>query len=50
MSHEALGDRFAYVPDGGTKLYSGKEDVLDALLTGVLQRKLVSYAYQGANY
>lgn len=46
--HEGLGDRFAYIPDGGTKLYTGKEDVLDALLTGVLQRKLVSYAYQGA--
>ncbi len=46
--HEALGDRFAYLPDGGTKIYTGKEDVLDAILTGVLQRKLVKYAYQGA--
>lgn len=41
-------DRIAYVPDGGTKIYRGKEDVLDALQTGVLLRKVVRYAYQGA--
>jgi hypothetical protein len=41
-------DRFAYVPDGGTKVYRGKEDVLDALQTGVLMRKIVRYAYRGA--
>lgn len=45
--HATFGDRFAYVPDGGTKIYDGKEDVLDALLTGVLQRNLVKYAYRG---
>ncbi len=44
---DTFGERFAYIPDGGTKLYSGKEDILDALLTGVLQHKLVTYAYQG---
>lgn len=42
-------DRFAYVPDGGTKLYRGKEDILDALQTGVLMRKVVRFAYQGAS-
>ncbi len=46
--HATFGDRFAYVPDGGTKIYVGKEDVLDALLTGVLQRNLVKFAYRGA--
>lgn len=46
--HATFGDRFAYIPDGGIKPYEGKDDVLDALLTGVLSRKLVRYAYQGA--
>src|SRR5262249_22266125 len=46
--HATLGDRFAYVPDGGTKAYEGKEDVLDALLTGVLSRRVVKFAYRDA--
>ncbi|HEU0033831.1 MAG TPA: transcriptional regulator [Kofleriaceae bacterium] len=46
--HANFGDRFAYVPDGGTKAYEGKEDILDALLTGVLSRRVVKYAYRGA--
>jgi proteasome accessory factor B len=46
--HASLGDRFAYVPDGGTKAYEGKEDILDALLTGVLSRRVVKFAYRGA--
>jgi predicted DNA-binding transcriptional regulator YafY len=46
--HETLGDRFAYVPDGGTKLYEGKEDILDALLTGVLSRRVVEFGYRDA--
>jgi predicted DNA-binding transcriptional regulator YafY len=46
--HTSLGDRFAYVPDGGTKAYDGKEDILDALLTGVLSRRVVRYAYRDA--
>jgi predicted DNA-binding transcriptional regulator YafY len=40
-------DRFAYVPDGGTKLYRGKEDILDALQTGVLLRRVIRFAYRG---
>ena len=47
--HATLGERFAYVPDGGTKAYAGKEDILDALLTGVLGRRVVRFAYRGAN-
>lgn len=46
--HATFGDRFAYVPDGGTKIYEGKEDVLDGLMTGVLGRRVISYAYQAA--
>ncbi|MGN6109663.1 MAG: helix-turn-helix transcriptional regulator [Kofleriaceae bacterium] len=44
--HATLGDRFAYVPDGGTKAYEGKEDILDALLTGVLSRRVIRFAYR----
>ncbi len=46
--HATLGERFAYIPDGGTKAYEGKEDVLDALLTGVLSRRVVRYGYRDA--
>jgi predicted DNA-binding transcriptional regulator YafY len=46
--HAAFGDRFAYIPDGGTKAYEGKEDILDALLTGVLSRRVVRFAYRDA--
>ncbi len=45
--HASFGERFAYIPDGGTKPYVGKDDILDALLTGVLSRKLVRFAYRG---
>lgn len=43
-----FGDRFAYVPDGGIKRYAGKEEVLDALQTGVLNHRLVRYGYRAA--
>lgn len=46
--HATFGERFAYIPDGGTKPNLGTDDVLDALLSGVLTRKLVRYAYRGA--
>jgi len=46
---DALRDRFAYVPDGGTKAYDDKEDVIDALQTGILSRKVVRFAYKGAS-
>jgi predicted DNA-binding transcriptional regulator YafY len=46
--HAAFGERFAYIPDGGTKAYEGKEDILDALLTGVLSRRVVRFAYRDA--
>jgi len=40
-----LGDRFPYMPDHGTKSYAGKEDIIDALQTGLFSRKLVRYRY-----
>jgi proteasome accessory factor B len=43
-----LRERIAYVPDGGTKAYDDKEDVIDALQTGILSQKVVRYAYKGA--
>jgi proteasome accessory factor B len=43
-----FGERFAYVPDGGTKAYDGQEEVLDALQTGVLNRRWVRYGYRAA--
>lgn len=41
-----MRDRIAYVPDGGTKAYADKEDVIDALQTGILSHKIVRYAYK----
>ncbi len=43
-----FGERFAYVPDGGTKPYVGQEELLDVLQTGVLNRRLVRYVYRAA--
>jgi predicted DNA-binding transcriptional regulator YafY len=44
--HASMRGLFAYVPDGGTKAYDGKEDIIDALQTGILSRKVVRYAYK----
>ncbi len=41
-----LRERFAYVPDGGTKAYDDKADIIDAIQTGILSRKVVRYAYK----
>lgn len=46
---EAYGDRFLYVPGGGARSYVGREDVIDALLTGVMLRLRVRYTYVAAN-
>lgn len=40
-----FGERFVCLPDGGTKTYRGKEDILDALFTGVIRRGCVQYRY-----
>lgn len=46
--HATFAQRIVYVPDGGTKAYDDKADVIDALLTGVLSRKVIRYAYVDA--
>ena len=48
VEHESLGPLFAYVPDGGTKSYKDKADIIDELQTGIMSRKVVSYAYKNA--
>jgi hypothetical protein len=39
----AFGERFVYLPDHGTESYAGKEDIIDAIQTGILSRKIVRY-------
>lgn len=46
---EAFGERFIHVPDGGTKHYKDKEEVLDGLLDGVIYRRPVSFRYRTPN-
>lgn len=41
-----FGDRFVYLPDGGTKSYADKGDILNALFTGVLRRRWVRFRYR----
>ncbi len=47
--HATMRGLFAYVPDGGTKAYDGKDDIIDALQTGILSRKLVRYVYKDSS-
>ena len=44
----AFGERFVYMPDHGTKFYLGKEDVIDAIQTGILSNRIVRYRYADA--
>ena len=46
--HAAFGQQFVYMPDHGTKLYEGKDDIIDAIQTGILARKVVRYRYGDA--
>lgn len=41
----AFGERFVYLPDHGTKSYEGKDEIIDAIQTGILARKVVRYRY-----
>src|SRR5450432_2258807 len=43
-----FGERFVYMPDHGTKSYAGKDDIIDAIQTGILSRKVVRYRYGDA--
>ncbi len=44
----AFAKQFVYLPDHGTKSYAGKEDIIDAILTGILSHKVVQYRYGDA--
>lgn len=46
--HASFGERFVYQPDHGTKSYAGMEDVIDAIQTGILSRKVVRYRYSSS--
>jgi predicted DNA-binding transcriptional regulator YafY len=43
-----FGERFIYLPDHGTKSYAGKDEIIDAIQTGILSRKVVRYRYADA--
>ena len=43
---DSFGDRFVFLPDHGTKIYREKDDILDALLTGVIRRWKINYRYR----
>ncbi len=47
-SPEALAERLAYLPDGGTKRYEELEGILDHLLSGVLYQHRVDCRYRCA--
>lgn len=44
---DTLGERFAYLPEGGTKAYSDKSEIIDDLLDGVLDRRVLNIHYRG---
>ena len=44
----AFGEQLVYMPDHGTKSYAGKEDIIDAIQTGIINRKLVRFLYADA--
>jgi predicted DNA-binding transcriptional regulator YafY len=48
IERDAFGERFMYMPDHGTKSYAGKEDIIDAIQTGIISRKIVGYRYADA--
>lgn len=46
--HAAFGDQFVYMPDHGTKSYEAKDDVIDVIQSGIINRKVVRYRYADA--
>ena len=41
----AYGEQFVYMPDHGTKSYDGKDDIIDAIQSGIINGRLVRYRY-----
>ena len=46
---DAISDRFVYLPDWGAKIYDGHADIIDGLLTGLLNRFEVACRYRLAD-
>jgi predicted DNA-binding transcriptional regulator YafY len=46
---ESFRRRFAFIPESGIRSYRGKEDVIDALYTGALNKRYVRYHYRSAS-
>jgi predicted DNA-binding transcriptional regulator YafY len=44
----AFGEQFIYMPDHGTKSYEGKDEIINAIQSGIINRKLVRYRYGDA--
>ncbi|MFN0248752.1 MAG: helix-turn-helix transcriptional regulator [Kofleriaceae bacterium] len=44
----AYGEQLVYMPDHGTKSYAGKDDVIDAIQSGIINGRLVRYRYADA--
>jgi predicted DNA-binding transcriptional regulator YafY len=41
----AFGEQLVYMPDHGTKSYEGKDDIIDAIQTAIVNGRLVRYRY-----
>jgi len=41
----AFGAQLVYMPDHGTKSYAGKDDIIDAIQSGIINGRLVRYRY-----
>ena len=42
---DAYGDQLVYMPDHGTKSYEGKDDIIDAIQSAIINGRLVRYRY-----
>lgn len=42
---DAYGEQLVYMPDHGTKSYEGKDDIIDAIQSGIINGRLVRYRY-----
>ena len=41
----AFGDQLVYMPDHGAKSYEGKEDIIDAIQSGIINRRMIRFRY-----
>lgn len=42
---QAYGEQLVYMPDHGTKSYEGKDDIIDAIQSAIVNGRLVRYRY-----